>query len=240
MVIGKHTPRVLGEGIVGALTIAGTIVTAPLLRPWYTRWGTTVAEAQARLPGDEYVPRPDSQITCAITIGAPPAQIWPWLVQIGCRRGGWYSYDLLDNGGTPSAATILPEHQHIALGDSIPALPKGDFGFPAAIVEPERTLTLAGTLNTATGQPADGADGTLTRFFSGDQTWVLRPLNGHGTRLIFRSRMAWNPSVLNRLIYRGCVEPISFVMGRKMLRTLKGRAERGAGAEPRALPATDA
>lgn len=105
------------------------------------------------------------------------------------------------------------------------ALPKGDFGFPVALIGPERVLTLAGTLNTATGQPAEPDDPNLKDYFSGDQTWVLQPLDDQATRLIFRTRMAWNPSLLNSLIYRGLIEPISFVMGRKMLRTLKRRAE---------------
>ncbi|HEY0604296.1 MAG TPA: hypothetical protein VGD58_15355, partial [Herpetosiphonaceae bacterium] len=226
MIITKHTPRVIADGMLGALAIAGTVLTSPLLRSWYTRWGVTRAEAAQSLPGDTFVPHPRWQVTCAITIYAPAAQIWPWLVQLGCRRGGWYSYDLLDNGGIPSADRILPAYQHLALGDSVPALPKGNFGFPVALIEPERVLTLAGTLNTATGQTAEPDDPRLTNYFSGDQTWVLQPLDDRATRLIFRTRIAWNPSLLNSLIYRGLVEPISFVMGRKMLRTLKRRAER--------------
>lgn len=225
MIISKQTPRVIGEGMLGALAIAGTVLAAPLLRGWYTRWGATSAEAAQSLPGDAFVPHPRSQVTCAITIDAPAARIWPWFVQLGCRRGGWYSYDLLDNGGIPSADRIIPAYQHLAIGDTVRALPKGDFGFPVALIEPERLLTLAGTLNTATGQPAEPDDPNLKHYFSGDQTWVLQPLDSQATRLIFRTRMDWNPSLFNRLIYRGLIEPISFVMGRKMLRTLRRRAE---------------
>lgn len=225
MIITKHTPRVIGEGLLGALAIVGTVLAAPLLRAWYTRWGATPAEAAQSLPGDAFVPHPKSQVTCAITIHAPTVQVWPWFVQLGCQRGGWYSYDLLDNGGVPSADRIIPEYQHLAIGDIVRALPQGDFGFPVALIEPERVLTLAGTLNTKTGQPAEPGDPSLTDYFSGDQTWVLQPLNDRATRLIFRTRMDWNPSLFNLLIYRGLVEPISFVMGRKMLRTLKQRAE---------------
>lgn len=228
MVISKQVPHVIGEGIVGAIAIGCTILASPLLRSWYRHWGTTLAEAEQRLPGDAFVRHPKSQITCAVTIHAPTAQIWPWFVQLGCGRGGWYSYDLLDNGGVSSAARIIPDYQHLQIGDIVRALPKGDFGFPVAAIEPERVLTLAGTLNTATGQPADAGDLGVKAYFSGDQTWVLQPLDAYTTRLIFRTRMDWNPSLLNSLIYRGLVEPISFVMGRKMLRNLKRRAERGA------------
>lgn len=215
----------IGEGIVGALTIAITILFAPLLRYWYQRWGATAEELVRTYPGDELVPRYKSELTNAIVIDAPAEKIWPWFVQLGCQRAGWYSYDLLDNGGKPSADKILPQYQQVHTGDVITAVPNGSFGFPVAIAEPERVLTLAGTLNTRTGKPADPNDPNLNTYFSGDQTFFIERLGDHASRVIFHMRTDWNPSWLNTLVYRGIVEPVSFVMGRKMLRNIKTRAE---------------
>ena len=218
-------PKIVLEGIAGAWFIGATVLLSPLLRPWYSRWGTTGDEAERAFPGDEFVPHPGSQITAAITVHAPVESVWPWFVQLGCQRAGWYSYDLLDNGGRPSADRIVPEYQHLAVGDVVKALPNGAFGFPVALVEPDRVLTLGGTTDTSTGKPVDPNDPDLKTYFSGDQTFYLVPLGERSTRLLFRMRIGWNPSRLNNLIYRGIVEPISFVMGRKMLLTIKQRAE---------------
>lgn len=217
--------KIITEGIIGAITIGGTILLSPFIHGWYRRWGATEEEATREYPGDELVPRFKSEITVGIEVDAPPEKIFPWLAQIGCRRGGWYSYDLLDNGGVPSAEKILPEHQTVRVGDVIPAVPNGSFGFPVAIVEPERVLALAGTLNTATGQPADPNDPALKNFFSGDQTFFIERLSGSASRLVFHMRTDWNETILNNLLYRYILEPASFVMGRKMLRNIKVRAE---------------
>ncbi len=112
------------------------------------------------------------------------------------------------------------------MGDIVKAVPHGDVGFPVALIEPEHALTLAGTLNTATGQPADVHEPAVKAYFRGDQIWVLQAL--HPTRLLFRTRMDWNATAINYLAYRMLVEPVSFVMGRIMLRTLKRRAEQTA------------
>ncbi len=213
------------EGIGGVAAIAGLTLSSPLLRPWYRRWGATDAEVQGAWPGDEFVPRPQSELICGVTIDAPPAAIWPWFVQLGCQRAGWYSYDLLDNGGVPSADRILPEYQHLTVGDVVKAVPNGSFGFPVAGLAPERWLILAGTINTQTGQPARPGDPDLVAYFSGAQVFMIEPLTDQHSRLIFHMRVGWNPSFLNTLMYRYVVEPISFVMARKTLLNVKRRAE---------------
>ncbi len=217
--------RTILEGIGGAIQIAFTILLSPVLRRWYRYWGTTGEERRRIFPGDEYVPRPKSEITGAITVHALPDCIWPWFVQLGCRRAGWYSYDLLDNGGVPSTERILPEYQRLEIGDIVKAMPDGNFGFPVAEIHPERALVLAGTVNTQTGKPADSNDPDLKAYFSGDQTFVIDPIDEKSSRLLFRMRMDWNPSFASTLGLRWIVEPISFVMGRKLLRSIKGRAE---------------
>ena len=100
-------------------------LTAPLYRRWHLRWGATAAEVAAALPGDALVPRAQYGSTRAITIGAPRAEVWPWLVQVGCQRAGFYSDDLLDNRGRPSARDIEPQWQHLEVGQLIPMIPGG-------------------------------------------------------------------------------------------------------------------
>jgi hypothetical protein len=216
---------IMGEGIAGVVAIAFSVVLSPLLRRWYSRWGATEAEVHQSMPGDELVPRPKSEITLAITIQAPADCVWPWYVQLGCRRGGWYSYDLLDNGGVPSADRIIPEYQQIQVGDEVWGTPDGKLRFPVATVEPGRALVLGGTTNARTAKPADPNDPSLEAYYSGDQSWLLSPLDDRTTRLVFRNRTDWNPSFLNTLVWRVMLEPISFVMGRKMLLNIRRRAE---------------
>jgi hypothetical protein len=223
--MGSRQLKIILEGIEGVLRIAFTIVLAPLLRRWYSRWGATELEVLRELPGDASVPHPRSELTCAITVHAPARHVWPWFMQLGCQRGGWYSYDLLDNGGSPSAERILPEYQHLEVGDVVKAVPNGSFGFPVAVIEPGRALSLAGVMNTRTGESADLNDPALDAYFAGDQTFVIQYLNDCNSRIIFRMRIDWNPTRLNTFIYGGIVEPVSFVMSRKMLLNIKRRAE---------------
>jgi hypothetical protein len=217
--------RVVIEGIIGIATIGGIVLLSPLLLSWYRRWGATEQEARRGLPGDSLVPRPRSQITCAVTIEAPIDQVWSWLLQLGCQRAGWYSYDLLDNGGVPSADRILPEHQHLAVGDKVLLTPDGRMGFPVAALDPGKAMVLGGMLNTRTGEGVNPGDPMPEAYYSGINVFVFDVVDETTTRLIFRQRLDWNPSFANTLIYRVFLEPISFAMGRKMLKGIKQRAE---------------
>jgi hypothetical protein len=100
-----------------------TAVYVALIRPRQMRWGATTEEATRTLPYDELVPDPTWSSTRAVTVEATPEQIWPWLVQVGWGRAGYYGYDLIDNGGKPSAWEILPEHQHLEKGTKFPMSP---------------------------------------------------------------------------------------------------------------------
>lgn len=220
--------QTLIDGAVGALAVGTTLLLAPLLRPWYSHWGLRTDERGRTWPGDDAVPTPRSAITCAVDVAASADRVWPWFVQLGCRRAGWYSYDLLDNGGVPSAERIVPELQQLAVGDVVPAVPNGAFGFPVARIEPGRLLLLAGTLNTRTGHPADATTLGADPYFAGGQAFVLEPAGPGATRLVFRMRTGWNPTLLNDLVYRHLLEPVSFVMARRMLLNLRRRCEAAA------------
>ncbi|MEM8532269.1 MAG: hypothetical protein AAGF95_15595 [Chloroflexota bacterium] len=124
------------------LVLGGTLAASAywlLLRPWYLHWGATDIDCERRLPGDDLIPRPYTQSTRAITIAASARDIWPWIVQIGQERGGFYSYDWLENLiglDIHSADRIRPELQHLQVGDLIRFAPDGGPGMLVAALEP--------------------------------------------------------------------------------------------------------
>lgn len=198
------------------------------VRPRLLRWGATTQEAAGPLPGDELVPTPRLQSTRAVSIAAPPAVVWPWLVQLGAGRGGMYSYDALENAaglGMHSAERILPEFQHLAVGDTIPLSPGG--GIPVRRLEPSSVLALGGTMDPRTGRitgAGDGARAAGPRLEVG-WTFVLQPLGARSTRLLSRTRYDYAPLPLG-VALRVVLEPLQFLMERRMLRGIRSRVER--------------
>ena len=198
-----------------AVAACGTLY-AFVIQPWHARWGATAKEVALTLPGDDIVPAPEMATTRAITIRATPAEVWSWLVQIGHGRGGMYSYELLENlAGCDlhNAERIHPEWQDLAEGDRVGMGPEGYPFYVVQAIEPERTLIL---------QSGDPATGELA---PSSWTFVLAPQPDGTTRLISRQRSAPGGGVGGFIVWRGVVEPISFVMEQKMLRTLRDRAE---------------
>ncbi len=120
----EQKPR-QGETMPGIYFVFGTLLLMlfayiKIVRPRQLTWGATAAEAAATLIGDEIVQHPHFVATHAVTIAAPPAEVWKWILQIGSARAGWYSLDPLDNGNVPSLWDILPEFQKIETGCFIP------------------------------------------------------------------------------------------------------------------------
>ena len=144
-----------------------------------------------------------------MTITAPPEEVWPWLVQMGCQRAGWYSWDRLDNAGKPSADHIVAELQRLAVGDVLPWKPEGTEGFEVLSIEPERALVLQ----------------SVGPQFEGTWAFVLEPLAGGRTRLVVRYRAAYPPSVRMAVTLQ-VMSAINAFMERKQLRTIKHHAER--------------
>jgi len=171
--------------------------------PWQRRWGSTPGEVAMTMPGDDLLPTRAGQTTRAVTIGAPPSAIWPWLVQIGYGRAGWYSYDRIDNDGRTSATRIVPELQDLHVGDRIEMVP--GMGPTVRWMDPPRFLLCGGDRD----------------------TWCLGLYpNGDGTtRLVSRWRQAWErgPATAFWLMIS---DPGAFVMERKMLLNLRTRIER--------------
>ena len=230
MADGKFHSRVITEGIVGAFLIITALVT-PFLRRSRARWGATNVEVGRSLPGDDLVSNPKGGWTHAITIRVPAAEVWPWLLQIGQGRGGFYSYELLENlvgCDIHNADRIIPEFQHLSVGDSVRLHPKMS-GLPVAILEPRRALVLHATINMATGSTVELGDKMPAKYLNVSWMWFLEEINEKTTRLSTRWRYDYNPSFVNRLAYGPLfVEPIGSVMDRKMLLSIKQWAEAAA------------
>jgi hypothetical protein len=204
------------------------------VRPWHSTWGATHLDRVARLPGDSLSPRAYRFITHAVNVQAPPEAVWPWIVQIGQDRGGFYSYTFLENLAgcqMPKVRQIVPEWQARAVGETVwfatPNRYKGRARMIVAVVEPQRSLTLA--------TPED-----WKRFQSGDEglettwTFALVPKPGGTTRLIARLRTVAYPTWVTRLVNYVFWEPAHFLMERKMLLTIKSLSEEPAKNSPQA------
>lgn len=201
---------------VPGILLATILIYFVALQPWFSRWGATDLEVFARIPGDLLVPDPSMESTRAITIDATAGEIWPWLIQIGKKRGGFYSYDWLENlfgCEIRSVSEIHSEWQDLARGDTVHLGPEGYPFYLVAEVEPERLLVLVAGMNFT-----DQATVSTWVFF-------LRPLQDDQTRLIVRNRTKYEPEVGNFLLWRCITEPASFIMEQKMLRGIRKRAE---------------
>jgi len=206
------------ENVGGAFQILWALLT-PFLRGRRVRWGASGEERARSWPGDDLVPAPRWQTLHAVTVGAPAAEVWPWVAQIGQGRGGFYSYERLENlvgCGIRNASQILPEHQDLAAVDGIRLAAKAP-ALPLAVVEPGRGFVLFGGGNVGTGAPAPGST-----------SWgvFVEPAGSESARVVSRQRTHWRGGLGAALLFGPwLLEPISFVMDRKMLRGIKQRAE---------------
>jgi proline iminopeptidase len=207
-----------------ALAVAGY---ALAVRPRLLRHGATQAELADPFPGSELIQGGHRGGTMAITIDAPPSAVWPWLVQMGCDRAGWYSWDRLDNGGVPSAERVHPEWQKVAVGDRWYSTPSGATWFEVAAVEPERFLALRAPINLDGGRPFDTSRSRPRRYMDTLWGFQLKQLPDERTRLVVSGYSAERPRALvaaqNALFW----EPAHWLMQRRQFANLKTRAERG-------------
>ncbi|HTX70890.1 MAG TPA: SRPBCC family protein [Thermoleophilia bacterium] len=199
------------KAVRGAVELVGALpmfALAPLFRRWHMRWGATDAEVAAPMQGDELVVPATFLSTRAISIAAPPEAVWPWIVQMGYGRGGFYTYDLIDNGGYPSADRVLDEFQQFEVGDW--AFPmNGLFGIELPLNESDAFKVRA------------FATGRWLVWEKPDSTWswLLKPIPG-GTRLTVRIRA--HPANLFWTLFMEFGDP---PMAVRMLRGIKKRAE---------------
>ena len=188
-----------------------------IYRPQQLRWGATDEELARAMPGDEIQPHPVFNTTRAITIGARPEQIWPWLVQIGYGRAGWYGYDWVDNDRMKSADRIILAWQHLSVGDTISIMKGVDYQVVA--VEPNQYLVWA------------SPDGGWSMVVA------LYPVDATHTRLVWRQHAVYNwttPYIVAQLFSDGA----DVIAIRQNLLGIKARAE-GAGPPAPALVYTE-
>lgn len=192
------------------------------IRPWHLRWGATDEELTETLPGDDVKPDAGIQVTHAITIEAPPETVWKWLVQIGQDRGGFYSYDWLENVfglQVRNTDEIKPEWQKLEIGDFVRSAHKGwmggrfddKAGWFVVGLEPNRLLVLRDEIE------------------KGSWAFILKPIGENQTRLIVRVRGDEATNLGRKIVNLALFEPGHFIMERKMLLTLKEKAEAGSG-----------
>jgi hypothetical protein len=207
-------------GTPGARLVAlgGALAAIVTLRARYLRWGATDAEAKMALPGDELMRRADLTATRAVTVQASADAVWPWIAQLGQGRGGFYSYDFLENVvgcNIHSADRVMPEFQDIAVGDEVRLAPR--VGLVIALLNRGRSLVLRGGIPIRDTAPPY------------DFTWAftVRDEPDDTTRLLVRERYAYARPWARLLVEP--TETVSFVMSQKMLRGIKDRAERTMG-----------
>jgi hypothetical protein len=184
-------------------------------RRWQLRWGATDQEVDEALPGDSLIASPNLTATRAITVRTSADRVWPWIAQLGQGRGGFYSYDFLENlvgCEIHSSDRVVPEWQHLQAGDEVKLHPEVALG--VAVLEPGRSLVLRGGVPMGRTPPPY------------DFTWafVLRAGPDDATRLLVRERYGytrpWAPLLVES------VEVFSFIMTQKMLRGIRDRAQR--------------
>ena len=199
-----------------------------IVRPWHLRWGATGEDVRKRFPGDELVPHPTLESTRAVTIGAPTKEVWRWLVQLGQDRGGFYSYDRLENlagADIHNLEQIVPQMQHLKVGDLFPWHPSSGASPPGdslwSKIEPERAIVWR------QGWPQD-VESLSPSEAQRRGTWafVLEEVDEGTTRLLLRERSGHKPRMRDVVFHYLFMERQHFIMERRMLKGIKERAER--------------
>ena len=216
----RRTQRHASETALTVAAMTGCAMAASRIN----RWGATDDEVARALPGDDEVRNPAAASTRAVTINAPAQAVWPWLVQMGWHRAGWYAYDSIDNDHLPSAEQLLPEFQGgLHVGDFVPEGP--DVGWTVIAVEPGHLLLLT------THGPMAGVDWVDWR----DSSWLflVEPLDDDHSRLIERARTTIKgrrATLLGTVASTPVTGPLlsaaDFVMAHRHMKGIKHRAER--------------
>jgi hypothetical protein len=210
------TIKLISAGSLGAAMAAYAF----LVRPWHLSWGATESERNETLPGDDVVPNPMHEATHAITVNVPLADVWPWLVQMGQNKGGFYSYSILENlvgCDIHNAKEIVPEWQSLRAGDVLWLHPKAP-PLPVLSVDPFRAIVIGGI-----GEEL--GDVLAKNVRAGTWTFAVRELAPRATRLLVRIMWDRKSGMLDWIYNYGVLEPSHFIMERRMLTGIKHRAE---------------
>jgi len=209
--IGRGHPRLMRIFAVLTTLLLLTVVYLGLCRPYQLHWGATAAEIERPMAGDELNPDPSFLATRAITINGSPEAVWPWLLQMGYGRAGFYGYDLLENAGSPeglkSADEILPKFQKFVVGDEMPISAVVSMTFHT--IEPNQHLIWLGR-----DAPNPGAF-----------TWAVYPFDDGRTRLVSRIRWSYHPTSVGIFALELFTEFADHIAVRKILQGVKQRVE---------------
>jgi hypothetical protein len=190
---------------------------SPLVRRWHMRWGATDVEVAGPMPGDEIVSRAQFNATRSITIDAPQEQVWPWIAQLGYRRGGFYTYDQVDNAGEPSADRIIEEYQDLKVGDLIPMWHEShgrSIAYKVDSFDAPRWMLWV-------HRPRENEEPDST------WSWRLNELPTGATRLVTRMKQDYRWATPRLALFNlVLMEFGDFAMERRMLKGIKVRAER--------------
>ena len=206
----------------GVVTGAAVAAYERWVKPWQERWGATDEELALPLPGDGLVAEPADQVTRAITIDAPPEEVWPWIVQLGADRGGFYTYDVLENLfglDIHSADQIVDRWQDLDIGDAVYADRARTGGWYVVDLRPNEALVLK-VADLEAGRPLRRDEKLRWEFL---WTFALHPSPAGGTRLLVRERVAFDSAVTRALM--APVGLVSFVMTRGTMLGIKSRVE---------------
>lgn len=218
--------------------VVGSAAAVSGLRSLSLRSGVTTEEAYGSLPGDDVIPHPMLEWTRGVTIGTTPAHVWPWLVQMGYHRGGWYTSERLDrliwHVNARNAERILPEYQNLSVGDVVPDGPDHAAYFWVRAVEPERTIVYSSIRHPYRGHPVDATDHKALlrlekeliaggRYLDFSWTLALQPHTPQSTRLLIRTRANYSPKGVRMAnIPLGLID---VYFAHSILRGVKRRAE---------------
>ncbi len=208
-----------------ALWLAATAT----LRPWSIHWGATVGEARGNMIGDALIGSPQYETTRAITINAPPDEVFPWLMQIGADRGGFYSYEALEDLfglGIDNTDRLHPEWQDLREGSEVRLAAAGGPVMRVAELHAPFAIALLTRVNTVSGTEFTKDQPLPAHYVMTSWAFEVRPLPDNQSRLVVRYRMAFEPGLVNAVAYRELLGPIHFVMERAMLKGIKARADR--------------
>ncbi len=234
--------RALLLGFVSAL-VAFVASYLLVFRPRIKAWGVDTLETEEALAGDELIPEPMATETRGVTIDAPVSQVWPWLVQMGFGRAGWYSFDSMDRRNK-SADAILPEFQKLEPGEFMPIYNGG--GFEVRSVDPEHALVLytdqsimnrqalatdqSSEMTNGDGSPLTEPKGMSMRMggadFSASWAFILKPTEDGQTRLIERFRVKGSSGMPASAVMQEMMSTGLVLMARKQMLGIKDRAER--------------
>jgi hypothetical protein len=209
--------------------VAGTtaVIYGVWVRPRLMRWGATDEEVAGSYPGAELVPEGRRSSTMAVTIEASPEEVWPWVVQMGWDRGGWYSWDRLDNAGRPSAREVHPEWQDVAIGDQLKFWTMGRVvdAYRVGVLEPNQFLGLYGYTDLR-GRWLDPNEPRPASYMEAIWGFLLNELPGGRTRLVVSGYQTFRPRWIERFASDWLLLPVSWIMQARTLVVLRRNIER--------------